>query len=253
MPHAQRHRGAHPEDARLFSAEELPRLFRAAVELSYLLSRDYPLDPTLSFVGGHHQLDARQRLALRRITCSAAQRKARLSRLLSPEQAADGPWHIDGFNLIITLEVALSQGLLLRGQDGALRDIAGLRGSYHPVEETEDALRLIGEALKSLHAPSVIMFLDAPVANSGRLRARVLEHAESWAIPVEVRLVPDADRELVDKERVVSSDGAVLDACASWLNLASWIVARALPAAWLVELPAAKVDGGLDGALVSGG
>ena len=236
MPHAQRHRGAHPEDSRLFDDAALLRLRLAATEVGYLCSRGYPLDPVLSFVGGHHQLEARQRMALRRTVCSKAQWTARQSRLLPFASAADGPLHIDGFNLIITLEVAISGGLLLKGADGALRDLAGLSGSYRPVEETEQALHLLGEGLRTLRVPAVSLLLDAPVSNSGRLRARVLTHAASWPLPVEVTLVPDVDRALIGQPRVVSSDGAVLDACASWLNLGAWLIGRAVPDAWVVSL-----------------
>jgi hypothetical protein len=35
--------------------------------------------------------------------------------------------YIDGFNLLTTLEVALSGGIVLLARDGALRDIAGVR------------------------------------------------------------------------------------------------------------------------------
>lgn len=234
MPHAQRHRGAHPEDSRQFGAAALPRLRDAAIEVAYLLSRGYPLEPLLNFIGGHHQLETRQRMALRRTACSDAQRATRAARLRPPELAAQGPLHIDGFNLIITLEVALSGGVLLRGADGAIRDLAGLSGSYRPVEETEEALRLLGEGLHELRVPMVQLLLDAPVSNSGRLRARVLEHAATWSMPVEVTLHPDVDRELVGLSGVVSSDSVVLDACASWVNLGAWLVGRALPQAWLV-------------------
>jgi hypothetical protein len=234
MASSQRHRGAHPEDLRLFHASQLPRIFAAAVEVSYLLSRGYPPDPAFSFVGGHHQLHARQRLALRRIACSDAQKTVRGQQLLPIARAASGTLHIDGLNLIITLEVALSGGPLFRGRDGALRDLAGLRGSYHPVEETEEALRLVGECLTTLAAPAVAFYLDAPVANSGRLRARILEHAASWPFPVEVTLLPDADKALLGKDRVVSADGAVLDGCGSWLNLSSFLIERALPRTWII-------------------
>lgn len=238
MPHAQRHRGAHPEDARLFAAAVLPRLRAAAAEISYLSSRGYPLEPILNFVGGHHQLEARQRLALRRTASSPQQQQQRAARLLPPEQAAAGPLHIDGFNLIITLEVALSGGLLLRGADGAVRDLAGLSGSYRPVEETEEALRLLGRGLHALAVPAVQLLLDAPVANSGRLRARVLEHAATWSCAASVSLVPDVDRALLAAPRVVSSDSAVLDACTSWLNLGAWLLSRFVPTARLIDLAA---------------
>lgn len=227
MPHAQRHRGAHPEDERLFADAALPRLRAAATEVTYLLSRGYPPDPALTFVCGHYQLDTRQRVAIRRCVCSDAQRAGRAARLVPLPQASSGPAVIDGFNLIITLEVALSGGVLLLGADGALRDLAGLRGSYHPVEETEAALVLLGRGLGTLGVPAVRILLDAPVANSGRLRARILSHAASWSLPVEVELLPDVDGALSDVARVVSSDAAVLDACRSWLNLAPWLVAQA--------------------------
>jgi hypothetical protein len=239
MPHAQRHRGAHPEDARLFGPAALPILSGAAAELVYLLSRGYPPDPALSFVGGHHQLDARQRLALRRMVCSDEKWASRAARRLPLSQAAQGTVHIDGFNLIITLEVALSGGVLLKGRDGALRDLAGLRGSYHPVVETEEALRRLGEGLSALNAKEVQLLLDAPVSNSGRLRARVLHHAAAWPFALEVLLLSDVDRTLAGKERVVSSDAMVLDTCASWLNLAPFLIASGLRSnkeAWLVEL-----------------
>lgn len=236
MPHAQRHRGAHPEDSRLFAPAVLARLRAAAAEVAYLSSRGYPLEPALNFVGSHHQLEARQRLALRRTACNAEQRKERAARLLPMEQAGSGPLQIDGFNLIITLEVALSGGLLLQGADGALRDLAGLSGSYRPVEETEEALRILGEGLQALGVPAVHVLLDAPVSNSGRLRARVLEHAAGWPLPVEVSLHPDVDAALIGMQRVVSSDSAVLDACVSWINLGAWLVRRALPQAWLIVM-----------------
>ena len=185
---------------------------------------------------GHHQLDARQRMALRRTAGSPAQFCHRAASLVPPERAAEGPLQIDGFNLLITLEVAAARGLLLRGPDGALRDLAGLSGSYHPVEETEAALRILGEGLHALQVPAVTIFLDAPMANSGRLRARIVEHAAAWSMPVGVELVPDVDRALVGAARVVSSDAAVLDACASWVNLGAWLVQRAFPDAWVIDL-----------------
>ena len=85
--------------------------------------------------------------------------------------------------------------------------------------KSKSSLRLLGEALYALGVPAVKMLLDAPVSTSGRLRSRVLEHAATWSLPVEVTLLPDVDRALIAMERVVSSDSAVLDACASWMNL----------------------------------
>jgi hypothetical protein len=236
MPHRQSHRGPHPDDARLFGAPALPRLRRAAAEVVWLLDRGYPQAATVDWVGGHHQLEARQRMALRRALCAAADGQARRARARSRAEVAGARVAIDGFNLVITVEVALSGGLLLDGSDGALRDLAGLRGSYHPVEETERALGLVGEMLGALAPAGARILLDAPVSNSGRLRARILEHALAWPFAVEVELAPDVDRRLATAANVVSSDSAILDACQSWLDLGGWIVDDRVPDAWRLRL-----------------
>lgn len=235
-PSAQRHRGPHPEDRRLFAPTALPKLRAACTEVSWLLGRGYRMDPALRAVCEHHQLDTRQRLAVQRSACSTQQERARRDKSLSPQQAAGGAWAIDGFNLIITLEVALSSGVLLSGQDGALRDLAGLRGSYHPIAETTRALDLLGDATRRYQPPAVWIWLDAPVANSGRLRERIMECSASWPCPVVINLVPNADLSLAGSGWVISSDSVVLDSCTSWINLASWLLAEQIPSAWVIDL-----------------
>jgi hypothetical protein len=139
---------------------------------------------------------------------------------------------IDGFNLIITVEVALSGGLILDCADGTVRDLAGLRGSYHPVDETDQALELIGRELGALGPAGARIFLDAPVSNSGRLRARIHDFAHRWPFPVDAELVPNPDAILGRGENAVSSDSAILDRCGSWLNVGRFIVDRHIPQAW---------------------
>lgn len=236
MPQRQNHRGAHPEDARLFAPEQVEKLRVACEEAAYLLGRGYAPTSVLDVVGRRHQLEARQRLALQRSMCSEEQRAQRAARRLGPEGARGRVLEIDGFNLIIGLEVALSRGLLLRGSDGALRDLAGLRGSYHTVEETETALELLGALFAELGPAQARFFLDAPVSNSGRLRGRILEHAGGWSCPALVELVPNPDRELAGRELVVSGDALVLDTAVSWLNLLEHAIATRVPAAWVVDL-----------------
>jgi hypothetical protein len=235
VPHAQRHRGKHPDDERLFGAAELGKLRRGAEEASFLLDRGYSPDAVFEIVGGRHQLEARQRLALRRGVCTSAQYKRHVARELDPEDVARRPLVIDGFNLLITLEVALSGGLLVRAIDGTIRDIAGLSGGYHAVEETDAALDRVGAELTRLRPSRTRWLLDAPVSNSGRLRARILERSAGWAAPATVELVPSADPFLKRTGRVVTTDSAILDACESWFNLGARVIAS-IPGAWILDL-----------------
>jgi hypothetical protein len=190
------------------------------------------LATAITVVGDHHQLEARQRLALQRALCSPQQRLKRSERALERTAVRDRALLIDGFNLVITVEVALSGGLVLDCSDATLRDLAGLRGSYHTVDETDQALELIGRELGALQPARVRVFLDAPVSNSGRLRQRIESQARRWSFPVDVEIVPNPDAILVRAENAVTSDSSILDRCPSWVNLARYIIDRHVPHAW---------------------
>jgi hypothetical protein len=235
-PPAAISRGFDPQDRTVFAPEALDLLRRARQDLQFLLDRGYPMTAAATFVGSHHQLTFRQRSALQRATDRSERYVRRAQTQRSPDQLRDGPVLIDGFNLIITLETALSGNLVVLGADSALRDLAGLRGTYRIISHTERAIGLIGDYLGARFVPSVRFFLDAPVSNSGRLKQLIGQLTSRWPCPVSVELVPDADRVLLDQDRIVSSDSVLLDHCRGWFNLAAWIVAERLPEAWVISL-----------------
>lgn len=232
----RQHRGAAPDDERMFGPSQLPILRTAAHEVVWLLDRGYRMEPSISFVGGHHQLEARQRSALTRAVCSSEQQAGRRARAIPAEQLAGRMLAIDGFNVVIAVEVALSKGMLLEGMDGGIRDMAGLRGSYHLVTETAPAIELVGRVLTDMRVAGTRWFLDAPVSNSGRLRAAILELAEGWPFSCEVELVPNPDPILSGLGGVASCDAAILDRCQSWCNLAGLAIEQHVPEAWRVRL-----------------
>ena len=229
-------RGYDPDDDQLFSHTACLVLLTAQEEIRWLLNRGYPMGSVTELVGSHYQLTTRQRMALQRATATDRQIQARRKSLLPAESAGLGTVLIDGFNLIILLEVALSGGLLILGSDGVLRDLAGLRGTYRILAWTDQAIGLIGQSLASLHVPEAVFYLDQNVSNSGRLKQLILSHAPEWPFPVRVELVPNADTCLGQKERVVSQDSFVLDACTSWLNLSGTIVAQSIHSARIIPL-----------------
>jgi hypothetical protein len=101
--------------------------------------------------------------------------------------------------------------------------------------ETEEAIDRIGVALAALRVGGAIFYLDAPVPSSGDLRSRILVHALRWSCPVDVQLVRNPDARLAGVRHVVSSDGPVLEASASWFNLGARIVER-VAGLWSVKL-----------------
>lgn len=229
-------RGFNEEDYRWFSEEAIEKLKKAQEEFQWLLNRGYKSSSLIDFIGGHYQFSSRQRTALQRATASDVQCKIRSEKLIDLEALKDARINIDGFNLIITLEVALSGGLLIQGNDGVIRDLAGLRGTYRIIDKTDYAIILIKQMLIELGVKGVKFFLDAPVSNSGRLKTRILEIFTSGNIVVEVELVPNADVILSELEGVVTADSIILDECKSWVNLSREIIQRYIEGAWVAML-----------------
>lgn len=236
MDGMMRRRGFDPEDVRWFSEAELERMRSAQHEMRFLLDRGYPMESVMGFIGNHYQFSRRQRSALQRATSSTAQRGGRTSKRLSPEAFGHGPVEIDAFNLLITLETALSGSPVLCCDDGVVRDLAGLRGTYSLIEQTHSALKLLFRTLSGLHVPKATFFLDSPVSNSGRLKIRILKEAAAWNFPAEVHLVPNADSVLSGHARIITADSVLLDGCISWFNLTDMIIGQDIPDAWILAL-----------------
>jgi hypothetical protein len=244
VTHEDRHRGRHPGDDRLFAAKELPALRAATADLSWLLTHGYAEPSALKLVGDRHELTARQRQAVARCACSDAARDDRRARRIFRGELAGQPLAIDGLNVLITIESALSHGIVLRGRDGALRDIASVHGTYRQVAETAFGIEMIGHHLHGAREPdrdrvapedhheadeedvaargvtAVTWYLDRPVANSGRLRALLLEVAERRGWPWTCELVSNPDAVLVRSTgAVATSDAWILDRVPRWFDL----------------------------------
>src|SRR5215510_4417589 len=129
----QRHRGAHPADQRLFEPKHHETLRRAVGDLSLLLSRGYAPAASLKLVGDHFALKERQRLAVARAACSDQQLESREQTRLPLESVKGQDLLIDGFNIIVTAEAALSGGVMIQCRDGCARDMSSVHGSYRLV------------------------------------------------------------------------------------------------------------------------
>ncbi len=218
----QARRGFMPTDERDFGGKALPKLRKAAEEVYYLLNRNYPVTPITRFIGDHYQLSERQRLALAR-TISAMDKI--ISRKKREVQNIDGKeLYIDGFNVIIGLEIAFSNSMLFKCMDGTIRDLAGLHGTYRLIPQTDLAIEALLHSLNELKVKKAIIYLDKPVSNSGRLKQRIYHLAEKNTFELDVQLDDAVDTLLKTKPLIASADAIILDECNEWFNLAKYIV-----------------------------
>ncbi len=236
-PDRRKHRGPHPRDPELFHADQRVRLEAAVEEMSWLLSREYASRSALKLVGDRHGLTVRQRRAVLQCSCSAARRE-RMETTRGDRSSLQGsPVGIDGYNLLITLESALSGGVILAGRDGCYRDLAEVHGNYRQVLETIPALELIQERVRTDRPSRVDFFLDRPVSNSGRLKSLLADRIEaSGEAPWNIELLDRPDQALSGYPGIVATcDRAILSRAEHWYDLAGSIIRRNLPDAWILD------------------
>ena len=221
-PAANARRGFMPTDGRDFGEKSLPVLRRAAEEVLFLQNRGYMMTNATRFVGDHYQLSERQRLALARTIsplASIVERKSRQVTDISGETI-----YIDGFNVIIGLEIACSQSMLFKCMDGTVRDLAGLHGTYRLIPQTDEGIKMLIKALSALRVSKAVIYLDKPVSNSGRLKQRIYELAENIPFELEVLTEDAIDSILKTKPIIASADAIILDECSKWFNINRYIV-----------------------------
>lgn len=237
MPDKRTHRGPHPADAKLFAEAVIADLRSAIADFSLLLTKGYADKSSLKLVGDKFSLTERQRTAIMRSACSDQQLISRRSREVKVTALGGQPIAIDGYNILITIEAAMSGACVFKGRDGCFRDLASIHGTYRKVAETIPAVQLIGQFLKEHNAGDCLWLLDSPVSNSGRLKTLIGELAQKNGWNWEIRLSISPDAELIKTDlTAASSDSVVLDACKRWCNLARAIIEEKVPETRLVDL-----------------
>ena len=223
-------RGYVDKDEELFGGSQRAKILSAANDARWLMNRGYSAESAITFTSNHYLLTSRQRMAIFRSILNDEDKTTRLKKeILKPGTEV----LIDGLNIIITLETALSHSLVLRGDDGVLRDVAGLHGTYRIIDKTAKTIELILQTLSNLDVRYATFILDKPVSNSGSLKQLILEISRNFNLEVVAELDMNPDQIFVDKENVISSDGPVILKSSSWFNLNSMIVRDMIPDTWV--------------------
>jgi hypothetical protein len=237
-PDQRKHRGPGPRDLDLFSRDQIGIMAKAVKDYCWLLDKEYTPKASLKLTGDRYKLRERQRKALDR--CCLPQplideiQKRKISNL---KVLKDQPIIIDGFNLLIITEAALSGAPVFRGRDGLIRDISGLHGSYRQISETPEAISLVADFLKIAQAGPALWVFDKPVSNSGRLASLVTKIGKTQNINWVTELCDHADSRIAGSESIViSSDSQILARCLRWFNLGSFILDHYIKNKWLVDL-----------------
>ncbi|MCK5659886.1 MAG: DUF434 domain-containing protein [Methanosarcinales archaeon] len=143
---------------------ETEHLMKPADDIRYLLSQGYPRKSATTFVGNHYRLDEHKRHILTRVVHGHNHNDK------MKETAAGTHIVVDGYNVLITVETALSGGEVYLCDDGLVRDAMGVFSRYKTGEMTLPAIHAIMDVLKNEKPAKVTVILDAQMKYSGKLK-----------------------------------------------------------------------------------
>jgi hypothetical protein len=212
------------------------QLHEAAIDFRYLLNRAYPRKPSLELVGNHYQLTFDERHLLHRGVFSDGDARKRLKKKVSPQEISGQELAIDGYNVVITIEAALSGRPLVFGDDGFLRDISGLSGNFRRTRRTEESLRLIFAFLTERKPRRTMFLFDSPISNSGTLAQEVRRYLQEMDIPGDAKAVRVPEDILIGFPGIVAtSDTAIIDQSSKIVDLAGFLIRQRVPSAPILQ------------------
>jgi hypothetical protein len=202
-------------------------LQKAAADFRYLLNRGYPRKMTLELVGNRYGLTFEERHFLHRGVFSSAASQMRRKKRISIKEIRDKDLAIDGHNVLITIEAALSGRALVLADDGFIRDISGLSGSFTKSKVTEIAIQLILNVLKKWKPRKTLFLFDAPISMSGKLAGEIRDRLNQANLPGDAMAVKVPEKILIGfPGMIATSDTAIIDRSKKVLDLAGYIITR---------------------------
>jgi hypothetical protein len=200
---------------------------KATEDFRYLLNRGYPRKTTLELVGNRYGLTSDERHLLHRGVFSSSDSQARQKKRISIQEVRNKDLAIDGHNVLITIEAGLSRRPLILGDDGFIRDISGLSGSFKKTESTEKAIQFIIHTIKIIKPRQTLFLFDAPISMSGELAQEVRSQLKRENLLGEAMAVKVPEKILIGFPGIIAtSDTAIIDQSKKVLDLAGYIITK---------------------------
>ncbi len=200
------------------------KIGNAALDLLYLIEREYPRKASIELVGNRYRMSAQDRMVLYRgvfprEVCESRMRKRLKKTCDRPDRCV-----IDCYNVFITIESYLQGRLVFRALDGFVRDVSGVYGNYSFGELTKRTARLLLQAMNGFldKRTAVFFYLDYPVSRSGEFAAFLREKLEEEWTQSRVEVVKSPDMTIRKKharDLIATSDTIVIDAAECCLDL----------------------------------
>jgi hypothetical protein len=196
----------------------------------------------LEIVGNRYGLTFDERHLLHRGVFSNTDSEARRKKIISVKALRNKDFAIDGHNVLITVEAGLSGRPLILADDGFIRDISGLSGSFKKTEVTDKAIRLTVKFLKKWKPRHALFLFDAPISKSGILAQELRALLKKEGVPGDALAMKVPEKTLIGFQGVIAtSDTAIIDRSEKVIDLAGDIIRTKIGSMSLLKLKRGRI------------
>lgn len=214
----------------------LERLRSAAADFRYLLQKGYPRVASLTLVGNRYDLTYTARQLLHRGVFDPAEAERRRNKLILLAALGGRRLGLDGHNVLITLECGLRGLPLVAGDDGFIRDVGEVSGSYRTSAITDAALIMLAQYLREHRPGPMMVWYDAPLSRSGELASRTRAIFRHYHLAGDARTAAVPEKCLIAFDGpVATSDSALIDQVGTAVDVAGEII-RQWPGTQIISL-----------------
>ena len=201
------------------------KLLEAAKDYKYLLERGYNKKSALKFVGERYLLNETERHVLYRTVFPANEARKRREKIAKEDEVENNILVIDCYNVLITVETMLKNGIILEADNGYIRDISAIFRKYKITNLTEKALNLIIQAIKNLKPAQTIFIVDQPISKSGELAAKIRNLLQKHNIKGTAKTTKHPDKELTQTPGIIAtSDTIIINKAQKTFDLPAYIL-----------------------------
>jgi hypothetical protein len=205
------------------------RLRQAAADVRTIAALGYPRDSVINFVGNRFQLGRTERDILLRMAFARADAQRRRKKMVRAGQLSGRRLIVDGYNVTITLESAMSGRLIVLADDGFVRDVSRIFRSFRPTDQTRQAWQLIFSFLRRYPPSQTLVFLDKPFSKSGELASRIRRWMKDSGLAGDCRAAAINERQMGHMAGIkASADTVIIDESDMVFDLAGHIIRRRL-------------------------
>lgn len=190
--------------------------FKEAInDYLYLLEKGYSATSLLKLIGDRYRLIKEERSILLRGVTTKVISELRRKKLVKEKEVISKNIAIDYYNVAMTIISYLSGKIMYIATDGFLRDASESHSAIKDINSILQikAINLMREYLKKIKIKNILLFLDSPVSNSGKLAKILKEQLKENFLIIDVKVVKSADYYLIhNSDAIVStSDSNIID------------------------------------------